>query len=87
MKITRIQRGLVLLIVAAGTFAVGCELIVDFDRTKIPVDSQEASVADVNVPDSSGSLSDAGADVQDAGLDADVESDAGTDADTDADAD
>jgi hypothetical protein len=49
MKINTITRALVLLTVATGALAVGCELIVDFDRTKIPVEA----VADATVPDSS----------------------------------
>ena len=51
MKISKIQKGLVVLTVIAGMFAVGCELIVDFDRTKIPVEQPEASIPDVNVPE------------------------------------
>jgi len=35
MKISKIQKGLVLLTITAGVFGAGCELIVDFDRTKI----------------------------------------------------
>lgn len=53
MKISKIQKGLVLLTVTAGMLAVGCELIVDFDRTKIPVETPEASVPDVLVPETS----------------------------------
>lgn len=53
MRISKFQKGLVLLTVTAGMLAVGCELIVDFDRTKIPVETPEASVPDVLVPETS----------------------------------
>jgi hypothetical protein len=69
MKISKIQKGLVLLTITAGVFAVGCELIVDFDRTKIPVEISEASIPDVNIPETIPSLeagADAGADAADA---------------------
>jgi hypothetical protein len=55
MQIRKITKALVLVIASSGAFALGCELIVDFDRTKIPVE-------DASVPDSSfeaGPLSDA----------------------------
>ena len=51
MKISKIQKGLVLLTVISAMFAVGCELIVDFDRTQIPVETPDTSVPDVVVPD------------------------------------
>jgi hypothetical protein len=53
MKTSKLQKGLVLVTITAGVFAVGCELIVDFDRTKIPVETTEASAADANVPEGS----------------------------------
>jgi hypothetical protein len=85
MKISKIQKGLVLLTVAAGMFAVGCELIVDFDRTKIPVEVSEASIPDANVPDTA-IPAEGGAE---AGPDAEADADAGeiTDAADAADAD
>lgn len=43
MKVSKIRRG-VLFVFVAGTFALGCELIVDFDRTKIPVEGSDSSV-------------------------------------------
>lgn len=49
MKITKIKKGLVLVTLASGALAIGCELIVDFDRTKIPVETTEASVPDSSV--------------------------------------
>jgi hypothetical protein len=42
MKLSSIRKG-VLLVAAAGTFALGCELIVDFDRTKIPVEGSDSA--------------------------------------------
>ncbi len=85
MKIRHIKKGLVLLTIASGMFAVGCELIVDFDRTKIPVDVNEASVPDSSTTND-GATNDAG---NEAAADADAttaDADA-TVADADADAD
>lgn len=74
MKRTRIRKGLFLLSLAS-MFALGCELIVDFDRTKIPVESTETGpTGDATLPEAS---SDAPAG------DAEVDADAAT---TDADA-
>jgi hypothetical protein len=84
MTNNKIQKFLVLVTLSAGVFAVGCELIVDFDRTKIPVEVTEASVVD-SAPPSEASTPEAG---PDAGPDA--EADATTEAsvaDADADAD
>jgi hypothetical protein len=53
MKITKLTRGLVLATIASGVFAVGCELIVDFDRTRIPVEASEASIPDGSLPETS----------------------------------
>ena len=36
MKIRKIKKGLVVATVAMGSLAMGCELIVDFDRMSIP---------------------------------------------------
>ena len=44
MKLSRIRKGVVFGIVAA-TFGLGCELIVDFDRTKIPVEGNDGATA------------------------------------------
>ncbi|MDF2694308.1 MAG: hypothetical protein K0S65_2691 [Labilithrix sp.] len=79
MKISKIQKGLVLLTITAGVFAAGCELIVDFDRTKIPVETPDTGVPDVNVPETS-TPGDGGSDAGDGGSNT---SDAG-DADADA---
>jgi hypothetical protein len=46
MKTTTIRKGLFLLALISGACAIGCELIVDFDRTRIPVDTTEASTND-----------------------------------------
>ncbi len=43
MKLSSIRQG-VLFVFAAATFGLGCELIVDFDRTKIPVDQNDAAI-------------------------------------------
>jgi hypothetical protein len=38
----RFRKG-VALVIAAGALGLGCELIVDFDRTKIPVDTADGA--------------------------------------------
>jgi len=43
MKFSRIRKGIVLGIVAS-TLVLGCELIVDFDRTLIPVEGSDGAV-------------------------------------------
>ena len=43
MKLSSIRKGL-LFVVVASAFGLGCELIVDFDRTKIPVEGNDAAV-------------------------------------------
>jgi len=77
MKISKIQQGLVLVTVIAAMFAAGCELIVDFDRTQIPVETSDSAVPDVNIPDTGVT--------PDAGGEGGAEGDAGEtlDADTD----
>ena len=42
MKVSRIRKGVVF-VVAAGALGLGCELIVDFDRTKFPVEGSDAT--------------------------------------------
>ena len=74
-------------------FAVGCELVVDFDRSKIPQPGSDASTQDVTQPP----VSEAGTDssVQDASTDAPIAdaakdvttTDAGPDSATDASSD
>jgi hypothetical protein len=43
MKASSIRKG-VLFVVVSATFGLGCELIVDFDRTKIPVEGNDAAI-------------------------------------------
>ena len=72
MKIRKVRNRLVL-IIALGVFALGCELIVDFDRTKIPAEGTEAGTTDSSVdasidtsqPDTS--TAETGADASDSG--------------------
>lgn len=45
-----IQKGLFLITIASAT-VLGCELIVDFDRTRIPVEQTEAGPVDSSVVD------------------------------------
>jgi len=77
MNVSRIRKGVVF-VIAAGALGLGCELIVDFDRTKIPVESSDAAVGtdssvdasfDTSQPDTS--TADA-ADAADASDDADA---------------
>lgn len=72
MKIRRIQKGLVLVTLTTGVLAAGCELIVDFDRTKIPVEISEASIPDVVIPETSTPTPEAGADADATAPDADA---------------
>ncbi len=51
MKASRIRHGLVL-VIAASAMGLGCELIVDFDRTKIPVEGTDATATDATTTDS-----------------------------------
>ena len=83
MKSRKITKALVLASIVAGTFVAGCELVVDFDRTKIPVDVSEASVIDANTADTgTGITDDAATDAGDAGDAGDASiTDAGSDAD------
>ncbi len=80
MKSRKITKALVLASIVAGTFVAGCELVVDFDRTKIPVDVSEASVVDANTAETGVVITD---DAEAAG-DAATIHDAATDADADA---
>lgn len=87
MKITKIKKGLVLVSIAAGMLAAGCELIVDFDRTRIPTDADAAVPGDASTPTGDASIPTDGAtsDASDAGDTTDA-SDAGSDDAGDADA-
>jgi hypothetical protein len=42
MKLRKIRKGIVLVVVA-GALGLGCELIVDFDRTLIPVEGSDSA--------------------------------------------
>jgi hypothetical protein len=66
-KITK----LFVLIGSASAMALGCELIVDFDRTKIPVEASDANVTDSAVSDAPVDTgTEAAVDSGDAGADA-----------------
>jgi hypothetical protein len=62
MKLSSIRKG-VLFVFVGATFGLGCELIVDFDRTKIPVEGNDAAIVtgdasidapiDTSLPDTS----------------------------------
>jgi hypothetical protein len=57
------KQRLVFVMILGGAIAalVGCELAVDFDRSKIPADSTDAGTLDVSVPSDSGGNTDSGA--------------------------
>lgn len=82
MKST-LRKGLILVSVASS-LVLGCELIVDFDRTKIPVEGTDASPADGSVAEGGGtdSSTDAPSEASEAG-DADASTDASDAADAD----
>jgi hypothetical protein len=84
MKLSSIRKG-VLFVVATATLGLGCELIVDFDRTKIPVEGNDAAIVtdasldapiDTSVADTSTNDADAAdaaeTSVQDSGTEADA---------------
>jgi hypothetical protein len=80
MKLSSIRKG-VLFVFVGATFGLGCELIVDFDRTKIPVEGNDAAIVtgdasiDTSLPDTSTPPDAAEASVQDAGAEADAPTD------------
>ncbi len=78
---SKMKKAFVLALVSSS-LALGCELIVDFDRTRIPVEGAPEASADGATPPDTGAP-DTGADTgaTDAATDA---TDAGTDATTDA---
>lgn len=87
MNPSKIKKALVLTI-ASSAFALGCELIVDFDRTKIPVEGAAEAGTDATTPDTGApdtgtdtGATDAGTDATDAATDAADASDAADDAD------
>jgi hypothetical protein len=69
MKISKITQGLVLLAIASGALVAGCELIVDFDRTRIPIEGGDATIPDSGAPtpDSGAPTPDSGTPTTDAG--------------------
>jgi hypothetical protein len=88
MKIRRLKRTFVLVTIASATLAIGCELIVDFDRTTIPSDAVDATLTDVAPPEAS-TPDDAGGDVvepppEDAAPEAEADAMPGGDAGADA---
>ena len=47
MKTTfKLHKALILVTLTCGAMAAGCELIVDFDRTKIPVEAVDSGLLD-----------------------------------------
>ena len=88
LKTTQLTKALILVTVVSGVLAAGCELIVDFDRTKIPVEPVDAGLIDAAGFDEGGIINpeDAGdgsteAATEEAGADAGDAGDAGSDAD------
>jgi len=84
MKLSSIRKG-VLFVVATATFGLGCELIVDFDRTKIPVEVNDGAIvtdASLDAPIDT-SVEETGPDAADAAdaAETSVVQDAGTEAD------
>jgi hypothetical protein len=70
MSHTKIKKGLLLLTLASGALAVACELAVDFDRTRIPVEALDAAIPDSAIAETSvpvDGASDAEVDAADAG--------------------
>ncbi len=78
MKSTKIKKGLILVSIASGVLAVGCELLVDFDRTRLTEDAG-TSIADANLLETSAPTQDAG-DAGDAQTPGDDGGDGGEDA-------
>lgn len=93
MTTRTLQRSLVLVALAAGVSTVGCELIVDFDRSQIPVELPDEGRPDTGPRDDGAVVPTPDASEEDAGdagePDADAPPqivDAAPDADADADA-
>lgn len=87
MKRSSINKGL-FLVLATSALALGCELIVDFDRTRIPVEEADGAAAVDAAPSETGTPVEAGAGDAEAGTDADAgpdDSGSATDAADDAD--
>ncbi len=82
MNARSFRNAILLLGLAAGGALVGCELIVDFDRTKIPIEDAGATTDGTTPPPAGDGASDAPADAPN-----DAPQDAGNDASDAADAD
>jgi hypothetical protein len=89
MHARRLRNGILAAMVGSGLVLVGCELIVDFDRTKIPIEdagsvTTDAPATDAPVTDAPAETGGDGGDAGDA-ADANDASDAedGSDADAD----
>ena len=82
MKLSSIRKG-VLLVFVGATFGLGCELIVDFDRTKIPVEGNDAAIvtgdASIDAPIDTSMPDTSAADAAEAAVDAGAEADAPSD--------
>lgn len=79
MKTIKVQKALILVSIATGVLAGGCELIVDFDRTKIPVETVDSGglIDAASLGDGATPAEDSG---NDAGVDSSSTNDAGEDA-------
>jgi hypothetical protein len=77
MNLKRAKR-LLLLVIAMSAFGLGCELIVDFDRSRIPVEGADATPTIDATPDvtTDQGAQDSGTDAKEAG-----DAEAGPDAD------
>jgi hypothetical protein len=77
MKTIKVQKALILVSIAAGVLAAGCELIVEFERTRIPVENIDSGGLIVAATVGVGAAVDAGNNPADTGADAPAEEDAG----------
>ncbi len=81
MKLSSIRKG-VLFVFVGAVFGLGCELIVDFDRTKIPVEGNDAAIvtgdASLDAPFDTSTAAETGTDAADSAVvpDAGAEADA-----------
>ncbi len=82
MKLRKVRNRL-LLVVVSGVLALGCELIVDFDRTKIPPDGTDGATPDSSID---ASIDTSQPDTSTADTSTDAPTDSGVDAEDAADA-
>jgi hypothetical protein len=79
MKLSSIRKG-VLFVTACATLGLGCELVVDFDRTKIPVEGNDAAIvtgdAAIDAPIDTSTPETSATDAAETSTDAGVEADA-----------